>query len=500
VAKPQDFSAESDSATSPDAAAAVSARPGSDELAAIYKDLRLTVEYVAIKSLRTYKRPLRARKKGHVDEIAASLKAFGLVQPILVDEADEIIGGEGILEAAERAGYAEVPVIRISHLDEPQKRTLRIALNRLAEKAGWNREMLSLEFQELIEIDCKLDLNFDLAVTGFSFPEIDQLIESTAGQSTPDADDDCPDLDRDEVVSRAGDLWLLGDHRLICGDAREPAVYAALLGDERAAMGIHDPPYDVRISGHVAKRGRHREFVMGSGELREGFTPFLSSFLTAAGAQLVPGGYQYCFMDFRHMREMLTAGEDAGLELKNLCVWNKGVGAMGSFYRSQHELVFVFKDPGGSGANNIQLGKFGRNRTNVWDYPGAVAMRKELELHPTPKSVRMIADAVRDASNRNDIVLDSFSGSGTTIIASAKVGRRGYAVELDPRYVDVGVKRWEKWSGGVARLAASGLTFAEVREERPSSSQEPGAVSEPDNSTLTVRLRTRPAAQGEQFQ
>jgi hypothetical protein len=231
-------------------------------------------------------------------------------------------------------------------------------------------------------------------------------------------------------------------------------------------MGVHDAPYDVPISGHVAKPGRHKEFVMGAGELGAAFTPFLSAFLQASSAFLTPGGYQFCFMDWRHISEMLAAGQAAGLELKNLCVWNKGSGAMGSLYRSQHELVFVFKDPKSPGANHVQLGKFGRNRTNVWDYPGAASLRKELELHPTPKNVRMIADAIRDVTSRNDVVLDAFSGSGTTIIASAKVGRRGYAVELDPHYVDVGVRRWEQWSGEVARHAETGLTFAEMAEQR----------------------------------
>ena len=356
--------------------------PASQKVNALYRDLKLAVEYVPTESLKAYNRVLRTHTVEHIEQLTASIQAFGFVQPVLVDADGEIVGGHGIFEAACKAGYSAIPVLRLSHLDGAQKRTLRISLNRLAEKSGWNQELLALEFKELLELDLTLDLDFDLTITGFASPEIDQLIEGQGDNDNTDPDDLFPDELAGPPVSRLGDLWLLGDHRLICGDARDTATYARLLGEERAAMGIHDAPYDVKISGHVAKPGRHREFVMGAGELGENFTPFLSDFLTASSGFLVPGGYQYCFMDWRHMGEMLAAGQAAGLELKNLCVWNKGSGAMGSLYRSQHELVFVFREPGGSGANNVQLGRFGRNRTNVWDYPGAASLRKELELHP----------------------------------------------------------------------------------------------------------------------
>ncbi|UZF94941.1 site-specific DNA-methyltransferase [Bosea sp. NBC_00550] len=458
---------------------------------ALYRDLQLTVEHVPIASLKAYKRALRRHPAAHIEQLLASIRAFGLVQPILIDRDGEIVGGHGLLEAARKAGYLTVPVIRLGHLDEVQQRTLRIALNGLAEKSAWDRELLALEFGELLEIEHALDLNFGLEITGFASAEIDQLIESAATASCDAADDVLPDEVAGDPVSRPGDLWLLGDHRLICGDARDRATYAVLLGGERAAMGIHDAPYDVPISGHVAKPGKHREFVMGSGELGSNFIPFLTAFLTASTAFLVPGGYQYCFMDWRHIGEMLAAGHGAGLELKNLCVWNKGSGAMGSLYRSQHELVFVFKDPGEPGTNNVQLGKFGRNRTNVWDYPGATSLRQELKLHPTPKNVAMIADALRDVTQRNEIVLDAFSGSGTTIIACAKVGRRAHAIELDPHYVDVGVRRWETWSGGCARHAATGLTFAEIADLRLRQVADTTSEAQP---IFKVRQRSRQVA------
>ncbi|HVM11341.1 MAG TPA: site-specific DNA-methyltransferase, partial [Actinomycetota bacterium] len=333
--------------------------------------------------------------------------------------------------------------------------------------------------------------------TGFEFPEIDGLIESATLGETRGGDEEVPEVSAEAAVSRAGDLWKLGRHRLVCGDARDQACYARLLAGERAAMGIHDAPYDLRIGGHVAKRGRHREFVMGSGELGDRFEPFLRDFLLASTGHLVPGGFQFCFMDWRHMGEMLGAGRAAGLELKNLCVWNKGYGGMGSLFRSAHELVFVFRDPNGPLRNNVQLGRFDRNRNNVWDYPGPQSLRKERELHPSPKPVAMIADAIRDVTDRSEIVLDAFSGSGTTIIAAAKVGRRGYAIDLDPLYVDVAVRRWEAWSGETAVHAETGLTFAETAELRAGSAE--STIADDDPSTMPapsfrVRQRARGAA------
>jgi DNA modification methylase len=251
-----------------------------------------------------------------------------------------------------------------------------------------------------------------------------------------------------------------------------PLIYSNLLGDERAAMGIHDPPYNVSVTNHVSRSGKHREFAMGVGEMSQSeFTAFLTDFLSHAAAFSRPGAVQWAFMDWRHLSEMLAAGDDAKLELKNLVVWNKGVGAMGSLLRSQHELVFMFKEPNGPHINNVQLGKYGRNRTNVWDFPGAAGLRKELELHPTPKPVSLVAEAIKDVSNRNDIVLDAFSGSGTTLIACARTGRRARVIELDPHYVDVAVKRWEHWSGETALHLETGLTFDKLADFRQGPSE-----------------------------
>ena len=342
----------------------------------------------------------------------------------------------------------------------------------------------------MLELDLRLDLSFDLSITGFARPEIDQLIEGQNKSDASDPDDLVPELKVTPPVSRIGDLWLLGNHRLVCGDARDEATHAKLL-DGKAAMGIHDAPYNVSIQKHVSKSGRHAEFVMGVGEWTpEEFTVFLATFLRQAVAFSQPGAVHWAFMDWRHMGEMLTAGKDAGLEFKNLAVWNKGVGALGSMLQSQHELVFMFRDPHGPLINNVQFGKFGRSKSNLWDFPGASSMRQELKLHPTPKPVALVADAIRDVSHRNDIVLDCFSGSGTTIIACAKVGRRGYAIDLDPHYVDVAVRRWEQWSGEEARHAETGLTFAEMALRRLDEQQEDAPA--PDNLLLPCDRRHPP--------
>jgi DNA modification methylase len=368
--------------------------------------------------------------------------------------------------------------------------------NRLAEGSGWDEKLLALEFQDLLEIDLTLDLSFDLSITGFAQAEIDQLVESARGTDEA-ADDALPEEEPSPPVSQLGDVWLLDEHRIICADATDPTTYERLMQGERATLSMSDPPYNVPIEGHVSTSRRHGEFVMASGEMSQPqFLHFLTGFLTCTTAAVSPGAIQFVFMDWRHIGELLAAGEATGLELKNLCVWNKGSGAMGSFYRSQHELVFVFKAPGGAHINNVLLGKYGRNRTNVWDHPGAPSLREELALHATPKPVALIAEAIRDGSHRGDLVLDGFSGSGTTIIAAAKTGRRARVVELDPKFVDVAVRRWQDWSGGTAYHAEMGLSFAEMAERRSqnpavhgtSSSHSPETSPEP--SPVRVRRRT----------
>ena len=470
---------------------------------ALYRDLQIAIEYLPPSAIKVYDRNARTHSKQQIAQIAASFEAFGVVSPLVIDASGQLIAGHGRLAAARMLNHAAVPVIRIDHLDDAQKRALRIADNQLASLSGWDTKLLALEFKDLLEIDLKLDLSFDLGITGFAAAEIDKLVDGVTRQEGS-GDDAAPEPDRKAPpVTRLGDLWTLGEHRILCGDSREAASYTALLGDERATMSLSDAPYNLAIAGMVSKSGKHAEFCMGVGELSEGeFTAFLTSFLSHSRTFSGAGAIHFAFMDWRHMGEMLAAGQGAGLELKNLCVWNKSsAGMSGGGYRSQHELAFMWKQPGAPHINNVQLGRFGRNRANVWDFPGAAGLRKELALHPTPKPVSLVAEAIKDVSNRNDIVLDCFSGSGTTLIAAAKTGRRARVIELDPHYVDVANPRWQDWSGQTASHATTGLSFAQTAEQRaappdPPDSRGPeersGLPTERDASSMPqVRVRRR---------
>jgi DNA modification methylase len=344
-----------------------------------------------------------------------------------------------------------------------------IADNKLAENAGWDRNLLGLELQYLTE----LDIDFDVTITGFELPEIDLLI----GELSPAANDNDP---ADEIiepapgpaVSRLSDIWIIGQHRLICADSTKAESYQALLGSERAQMVFSDPPYNVPISGHVGGLGaiQHREFAMASGEMSQPqFTGFLGSVFRHLVDYSADGSIHFQCMDWRHVQEMLTAGNAAYTEHKNICVWAKSNGGMGSLYRSQHEFVFVFKSGTAPHINNIELGKYGRNRTNVWNYAGVNSFggdRSDLNLHPTVKPVAMVADAIWDCSNRKGIVLDPFVGSGTTLIAAEKTGRRGYGIEIDPQYCDVTIRRLRAVCGLRAVLEATGETFDEIASGR----------------------------------
>ena len=430
----------------------------------------LEVVYRPIEELTPHKRNARTHSKKQVRQIADSMTRFGVVTPLLVTPEHRIIAGHGRLEAAKLLDIDRVPTICIDHLTEAEIRAYTIADNRLAENAGWDHELLALEFEYIAE----LDIDLDLTLTGFETPEIDLIIGELYLEAERDPEDDVPELDDSKpVIARAGDLLSLGAHRLLCGDARDPADYSRLMGDERAEMLITDPPYNVPIAGHVSGLGKvkHEEFQMASGEMsRDEFVSFLKEVFVNLVAYSVDGSIHYIFMDWRHMAEILDAGGATYSEFKNLCVWNKTNGGMGSLYRSKHELVFVFKHGTAPHINNIELGKHGRYRTNVWDYAGVNTMREgrmdELAMHPTVKPIALFADAILDCSHRNGIVLDPFLGSGTTIMAAERTGRRCYAMEIDPRYVDVAIRRWEKVTGENARLVDGGATFAELTAQR----------------------------------
>jgi len=415
--------------------------------------------------------PRNARTHGskQVQQIAASIKQFGFTNPILIDGAGTILAGHGRMSAAKALGMERVPTIRLDRLTAEQKRAYALADNRLAELAGWDRSLLAIELQELAAID----LDFDIEITGFETGDIDLLIDSLTG-SVPDPADQVSELDTSlPPISRPGDLWFLGPHRLLCADALQGGSYELLLDGAKAQMVFTDPPYNVPISGHVCGSGRirHREFAMAAGELSETeFIGFLTRVCTHLAAHSQAGSVHFICMDWRHAYELLSATRTVYSELKNLCVWNKDNAGMGSFYRSKHELVFVFKHGSAKHQNNFLLGQHGRYRTNVWDYPGVNTLRPgrmdDLAMHPTVKPVAMVADAIRDCSKRGGVVLDPFAGSGTLLIAASRTGRVGQAMELDPLYVDVAIRRWEAFSGEHAKHAGTGFSLTELARSR----------------------------------
>jgi DNA modification methylase len=434
---------------------------------------RLSVAYQPIGSLKVDPRNPRLHSRRHVRQLARSIKAFGFNVPILVDANLNVIAGHGRVLACRELGWTEVPTIRLDHLDEAQKRAFMIADNRLTEISQWDDKLLAEQLREL----SLLDLEFSLDATGFEIGEIDLRID---GLSNPQPDrtdpaDVAPPVHNGPPISERGDLWVLGRHRIICGDSTDAMTCAALMERTEAAMVFTDPPYNVPIDGHVSGLGsiRHREFAMACGEMNEAqFTGFLATACGLAARHSRDGAIHFICMDWRHLGELLAAGTRVYSELKNICVWVKHNAGMGSFYRSQHELVLVFKHGRGAHHNNIELGRFGRHRSNVWDYLGANSFGRTTEdgnllaLHPTVKPVAMVADAILDCSARGDIVLDPFLGSGTTLMAAERTGRRCRGIEFDPGYVDTVIRRWQAFTGEDARRATDGHTFTEMEIQR----------------------------------
>ena len=435
----------------------------------------IEIENLPLSVLRPYARNARTHSPKQIAQIAASIREFGFNNPVLIDRDGEIIAGHGRVAAAKKIGLETVPCVRLEHLSEAQKRAYILADNRLAEKAGWDREILAIELQHLTEID----VDFDVTVTGFEMAEVDLLLG--AGDK-PDAKSDpadtVPTVADGPAVTRSGDVWQIGRHRLICGDALAPETYTQLLAGEQAEMIFTDPPYNVKIDGHVSGLGaaKHREFAFASGEMTEDeFTRFLARVFVNLANAAADGTTHFVCMDWRHQGEVLAAARGTYSELKNLCVWAKTNGGMGSLYRSQHELVFVFKSGRAPHINNVELGKHGRYRTNVWSYAGANAFSAtrddDLAMHPTVKPVALVADAILDCSKRKGLVLDAFGGSGTTLVAAERTGRRGAAIEIDPHYCDVIVRRLAKACNLAATLVATGLSFDEVAKLRRSEAQ-----------------------------
>ncbi|MGL4676631.1 MAG: site-specific DNA-methyltransferase [Brevinema sp.] len=402
----------------------------------------MKVQQIKIGDLKPYSRNARTHSPKQVEEIARSIKVFGFTNPVLIDQNNMIIAGHGRVMAAKELGMEEVPTLCIDYLSDAEKRAYILADNKLAEKAGWDKEILAIELQELMVIED----DFDITLTGFETPEIDLILELDS--DNVDEEIDLP-MEAPKVCQK-GDLWQLGEHKLYIGDSLFEESYRKLLGDELVDMVFTDPPYNVKIEGNVAMKGVNSrkefgEFAYASGEMsRKEFTDFLEKALSNVTKYSKDGSVHYICMDWRHMLEVQTVGEKLYSELKNICVWNKGYGGMGSLYRSQHEMVFVFKYGEGEYTNNIELGKHGRNRTNIWNYAGMRKGKDGWGLHPTVKPTRMVADAIMDCSKVGDIILDIFGGSGSTLLAAEKTKRQARIIEFDEKYGDVTVYRWEK--------------------------------------------------------
>jgi DNA modification methylase len=435
--------------------------------------VRLSVTYLQVDTLKPYCTNARTHSKHQIRQIAKSIQLFGFTNPVLIASDRTIVAGHGRVDAAKQLGMTEVPTIPLENLTKQQIRAYVIADNRLAEKAGWDKEILSIELQHLVLNDEGLDVT----ITGFEIPEIDLILEEA--RATELDKDDLFQIDETaQAITQPGDLWQLGRHRVLCGNSLDDSSFASLMAHRKANVVFADPPFNVKIDGHASGNGQisHREFAMASGEMNEAeFVAFLNTSLRLLAKHSTFESVHFICMDWRHVPELLAAGRQAYDTLLNLCVWVKNNGGMGSFYRSRHELIFVFRNGKGRYRNNIQLGQFGRNRTNVWEYGCINTLSRQndegnlLALHPTVKPVAMVADAILDCSARGDVVLDSFLGSGTTLIAAERVGRICMGIEIDPIYVDIAIRRWQKHAGDRAIHLATGKSFDDISTQSEAS-------------------------------
>lgn len=407
---------------------------------------RLAVEYRPIDAITPYARNARKHSRAQIRKLQASLKAFGWTNPLLIDDAGNLVCGHGRLDAAVANGETNVPVISLGAMSDTDRRAYIIADNRLAEEASWSKELLRSELSGLI------DLGYDVELTGFDTFEIDGILSfDEAGQ---DGEEDRVDLPDEDTVptARIGDFWHIGDQRLAVGDSRDLDLVERLLDGNRVRLIQTDPPYGCRIAGNVSGNGKvqHGDFLMGAGETS--LPEFAMTLLRPAFRAIAPhchtGAIAFVWTDWRACPHMLDAARGVFHELKNQIVWAKDPG-MGAFYRSAYELCLAFKVSPGTHTSNIALGR--RNRSNLWRYPGANAFRKgrlqDLADHPTIKNRRMIADAILDVTKPGDSVFDGFCGSGTTLVAAAMTGRRGFGIELDPKYADVILRRASEETG-----------------------------------------------------
>lgn len=404
----------------------------------------------------------RTHEGKQVHQIAKSINKLGNNNPVLVDKKDVIIAGHGRVEAAKLLGLESVPTICLEHLTKEQVRAYILADNKLALEAGWDNKILKNELDYLMHLD--LDLDFDATITGFDVAEIDLIINQEEIEDIKkeklDPHDELPEESEIEKRVKVGDIWQLGKHKLYCGNSLEEDSYRILMRNELAGIVFCDAPYNVRVKGNVSTKKNAEEFAMASGEMNKvEFTEFLRKAISLQAKYSIDGSIHFQCMDWRHMQEMLDAGLSVYRELKNLCVWDKKSAGMGSMYRSQQELVFVYKNGTAPHINNIELGVHGRYRTNVWRYRGMHASNPQakelLKLHPTIKPTALIMDALLDVSKPGDIVLDTFAGSGSTLLAAERTKRRARVIELEPKYCDVILHRWEKMTNQKAVLVGN---------------------------------------------
>ncbi len=419
---------------------------------------------IPIDRIKPYHRTLRRHDRHKIEKIKKLIGRFGQVAPIIIDANGIIVDGHCVWQAMRELDAGEIATITVAGRTDPEVRALRLALNRLPAEAAWDNQQLRSEFEELI------GLSFDLELTAFDTAEIDHALDLDLPQANVVEDQKIPAIEA-RAVSKLGDVWVCGDHRVGCGNALDTDFVALVCDGLQANVSFVDPPYNIPIAGFVSGKGRiqHREFVQGAGEMSpEEFTKFLAAALKVLQSVIAPNALIFVCMDWRHLYELLSAGRQNGLALYNVCAWIKNNAGMGALYHNQHELISVFNTGSEAPTNNVQLGRHGRSRSNVWNYRGQNSSGSDrdalLASHPTVKPVAMIADALRDVTKRGGAVLDTFLGSGSTLIAAEDTGRRCLGTELDPLYLDVTVRRWQQHTRSDAIHAATGELFC-VRAE-----------------------------------
>ena len=393
-----------------------------------------------------YARNARTHSEEQVAQIAASIVEFGFTNPILAGSDGVIVAGHGRLAAAQKLGLDTVPVVVLDHLTPTQRRALIIADNRIAENAGWDDAMLRIELQSLQED------GFNLDITGF---DVDALAEIMAGEETTvdgNTDDDAVPEVLATPISRPGDVWEMGKHRLVCGDATDPKSYELLMADAKADMVFTDPPYNVDYANSAKDKMRGKDRPILNDNLGDGFYDFLLAALTPMLERCA--GATYIAMSSSELDTLQQAFRAAGGKWSTFIIWAKNTFTLGrADYQRQYEPI-LYGWP--EGQNRHWCGD--RDQGDVWN----IKKPQKNDLHPTMKPVELVERAIRNSSRPGDIVLDPFGGSGTTLIAAEKTGRIGWLIELDPKYVDVIVRRWQDWSGQEAYRELDAVKFNDL--------------------------------------